>query len=73
MRIGKLISELNEIQDEYGDKEIVFVKYGSSIEGDYDYGHLLTNNEKDRQDQNASLMATHMELTDEIELYTTTE
>jgi len=73
MRIGKLISELNEIQDEYGDKEIVFVQYGSNIEGDYDYGHLLTNNEKDRQDQNASLMSSYMDLTDEIELYTTTE
>jgi len=73
MKIGKLISDLNKIQDEYGDKEVVLVQYGSNAEGSYDYGHLLTSNEKDRQDQNAELMASYMDLTDEIELYTTTE
>ena len=73
MKIGKLISDLNKIQEEYGDKEVVLVQYGSNVEGDYEYGHLHTNNEKDRQDQNAELMASYMDLTDEIELYTTTE
>lgn len=73
MRISKLISELNEIQEEYGDKEVVIVQYGSNVGGSYEYGHLLTNNEKDRQDQNAELMASYMDLSDEIELYTTEE
>jgi|TARA_R100000479_G_scaffold151184_1_gene86910 hypothetical protein len=73
MKIGKLISDLNKIQEEYGDKEVVLVQYGSNVEGSYDYGHLLTDNEEDRQDQNAELMASYMDLTDEIELYTTTE
>ena len=31
------------------------------------------NNEKDRQDQNAELMASYMDLSEEIELYTTEE
>jgi|DEB0MinimDraft_4_1074332.scaffolds.fasta_scaffold50032_5 hypothetical protein len=73
MKISKLISDLNKIQDEYGDKEVVLVQYGSNAEGNYDYGHLLTSNEKDRQDQNAELMASYMDLSNEIELYTTTE
>ena len=73
MRISKLISDLNDIQEEYGDKEIVIVQYGSNVGGSYGYGHLLTNNEKDRQDQNAELMASYMDLSDEIELYTTEE
>ena len=73
MKISKLISDLNKIQDEYGDKEVVLVQYGSNVEGSYDYGHLLTANEKDMYDQNAQLMASYMDLSDEIELYTTTE
>jgi len=73
MKISKLISDLNKIQNEYGDKEVVLVQYGSNVEGSYDYGHLLTANEKDTQDQNAELMASYMDLSDEIELYTITE
>ena len=37
MRISKLISDLNNIQEEYGDKEIVIVQYVSNVGGSYEY------------------------------------
>jgi len=65
MLISKLVEELNEILIEYGDKNIVLVQYRENIGGDYEYGHFHT--EKD------NLVASYMDLSDEIELYTTTE
>ena len=61
------------IEETVRGKEVVIVQYGSNVGGSYEYGHLLTNNEKDRQDQNAVLMASYMDLSNEIELYTTEE
>lgn len=65
MKISKLIKELEDISVEYGDKDVIVVQYANGLEGNYEYGHLVT--EKD------NLLASNMDLTNEIEIYTKTE
>ncbi len=70
MKISKLISELDTIQAEYGDKDIVIVQYGDYVGGDYAYGHLVNTSAREEEPK---LMASLTDLTNEIELYTTEE
>ena len=69
MKISELIKDLEQVQTEYGDKDIVFVQYGAEVGGDYEYGHLLTEVQSNKK----QLVASLTDLTKEIELYTTTE